>query len=231
MAFAEQVLDNPISGERFIFHQTAADTGGKLLTFDLVLAPDGQVPGGHVYPVQQERFWVLAGTIRFRKGRSTVVARAGDGVVVEPGSYHRFANAGTQPAVVRVQVQPALSMERLYETVVGLARDGRTTQTGMPKPLELALFMREFDQEVQAPLAPGLVRVATAPLAWLATRRGLQRRYPRLSAAPLLGPVRPGGGRAAAIGPSPTRPVPAARRAPQGHPGAPRRPRRPTRGR
>ncbi len=80
MAFAEQVLDNPISGERFIFHQTAADTGGKLLTFDLVLAPDGQVPGGHVYPVQQERFWVLAGTIRFRKGRSTVVARAGDEV-------------------------------------------------------------------------------------------------------------------------------------------------------
>jgi hypothetical protein len=95
--------------------------------------------------VQQERFWVLAGTIRFRKGRSTVMARAGDEVVVESGSYHWFANAGTQPAVVRVQVRPALSMERLYETVVGLARDGRITQTGMPKPLELALFMREFD--------------------------------------------------------------------------------------
>jgi hypothetical protein len=29
MAFAGQVLDNPISGERFIFHQTAADTGGS----------------------------------------------------------------------------------------------------------------------------------------------------------------------------------------------------------
>jgi hypothetical protein len=50
MAFTGQVLDNPISGERFIFHQTAADTGGKLLSFDLVLAPDGQVPGGHVHP-------------------------------------------------------------------------------------------------------------------------------------------------------------------------------------
>ena len=45
MAFTGQVLDNPISGERFIFHQAAADTGGELLSFDLVLAPDGQVPG------------------------------------------------------------------------------------------------------------------------------------------------------------------------------------------
>jgi len=47
MAFTGQVLDNPISGERFVFHQTASDTGGQLLAFDLVLTPDGHVPGGH----------------------------------------------------------------------------------------------------------------------------------------------------------------------------------------
>jgi len=62
MAFSGQVLDNPISGERFVFHQTADDTGGQLLAFDLVLAPDGQVPGGHVHPVQEERFQVQRGT-------------------------------------------------------------------------------------------------------------------------------------------------------------------------
>ncbi len=48
MAFSGQVLDNPISGERFIFHQTADDTAGALLAFDLVVDPNGQVPGGHV---------------------------------------------------------------------------------------------------------------------------------------------------------------------------------------
>src|SRR5919107_5750197 len=46
MAFSGQVLDNPISGERFIFQQTAGDTDGRLLAFDLVLEPDGRVPGG-----------------------------------------------------------------------------------------------------------------------------------------------------------------------------------------
>jgi quercetin dioxygenase-like cupin family protein len=224
MAFSGQVLDNPISGERFIFQQTAGDTGGRLLAFDLVLAPDGQVPGGHVHPVQEERFQVLRGTVKFRKGRATVVAGAGEEVVVPPGSYHRFTNAGEEPAVVRVQVRPALRMEQLYETVVALAQDGRTMRSGMPKPLELALFMRAFEQEVQAPLAPGLVRAATAPVAWLAARRGLERRYPALLGATPLGPVRPRDGKAAGVRPAPTRPVPAGRRAPAGHPAGTRRP-------
>jgi quercetin dioxygenase-like cupin family protein len=220
MAFSGQVLDNPTSGERFIFQQTTGDTDGRLLAFDLVLAPDGQVPGGHVHPAQEERFQVLAGAVRFRKGRRSVLATPGDELIVPPGTYHRFANPGDEPAVVRVQVQPALAMERLYETVVALARDGRTLRSGMPKPLELALFLREFEQEVQAPVAPELVRAATAPLAWLAARRGLTRRYPRMSGATRLGPV---GGRPTA-GRGPTRPSPASRRGPAGHPGGTRRP-------
>jgi len=172
---------------------------------------------------------VLRGTMRFRKGLTTVIARAGDEVVVPPGSYHRFANAGKEPAMVRVEVRPALSMERLYQTVVALTRDGRTLRSGMPKPLDLALFMREFDQEVQAPLAPGLVRVATAPLAWLAARRGLQRRYPRLVGATPLGPVRPGDGRPAGVRPTRparSRPRAAGRRAIRGRPGHGRPPAR-----
>ena len=45
MAYAGQILDNPVSGERFEFRRTAADTNGELLEFDLTLAADGSVPG------------------------------------------------------------------------------------------------------------------------------------------------------------------------------------------
>jgi quercetin dioxygenase-like cupin family protein len=208
MAFSGQILDNPISGERFVFHTTADDSAGALLAFDLVLDPNGQVPGGHVHPVQQERFQVQRGTVKFRKGLRTVIAGPGEEVVVPPGAFHRFANAGEEPAVVRVQVEPALRMEQLYETVVALAREGRTLRSGMPKPLELALFMREFEQEVQAPVAPGLVRAAMAPLAWMAARRGLEQRY---HALPDLGvrrptPTHPGAGRLSGTRPGPARP-------------------------
>jgi quercetin dioxygenase-like cupin family protein len=211
MAYKGQVLDNPVSGERFVFHTTADDSDGALLAFDVVIAPDGHVPGAHVHPVQEERFEIVTGAVRFRKGRKTVVASAGDVVVVPPGTAHRFTNASDEEAVMRVHVTPALKTEELFETVVALATEGRTLRSGMPKPLELALFMREFEQEVRAPVGASVARAVMAPLAWLAARRGLDRRY-RLAAArreqlrrPM--PTRPGNGRPSSVRPAPSRPA------------------------
>jgi hypothetical protein len=79
-------------------------------------------------------------------------------------------------------VRPALRMEELFEAAVALAREDRTTATGMPYPLDLALFMQEFEAEVRAPFAPApLVRMVMAPLSWLARRRGLDSRYQKLT--------------------------------------------------
>jgi quercetin dioxygenase-like cupin family protein len=178
MAFSGQVLENPISGEQITFRKTAADTDGELLAIDLELSPDGHVPGTHAHPAQEERFEVVKGTMKFRKGLRVITAGAGDTVVVPAGTVHRFENGGNTPAHVRVEVRPALRMEELFETAVALARDGRTTTSGMPYPLDLALFMLEFEAEVKAPFVPGAVmRAAVAPLAWLARRRGLDSRY------------------------------------------------------
>jgi quercetin dioxygenase-like cupin family protein len=223
MAFPGQVLVNPDSGERFVFHTTADKSRGELLEFDLVVEPQGRVPGGHVHPGQQESFEVREGIMRFRKGLRMVTAGPGDLVVVEPGTYHRFANAGDEPAIVRVRVTPALRMEELFETVAALAAEGRTLPSGMPRPLDLALFMREFEQEVAAPVAPALVRAVMAPLAAIGERRGLAARYRRRHAVPAgplsrrPAPARPGAGRASATRPSPARPVPSR----PGGPGAP----------
>lgn len=186
MAYTGQIIENPVSGERITFRETAADTGGELLAFDLELAADGHVPGMHVHPTQEERFEVVSGTMRFRKGRKRVTAKAGDVVVVPPGVAHKFSNAGDDTAVVRVEVRPALRMEDLFETATELAEDGRTTRKGMPKPLDMALFVREFDAEVRGPFVPlWLQRATLAPLAWLAHRRGHGERY----AAPQVQPA------------------------------------------
>jgi mannose-6-phosphate isomerase-like protein (cupin superfamily) len=178
MAYAGQILDNPVSGERIIFRKTSADTDGELLEIDLELAPDGHVPGKHVHPVQEERFEVVSGTMKFKMGRKTVIAEAGDVVTVPAGTSHKFENGGDETAYVRVQVRPALKMERLFETTVALAEEGRTTSKGMPKPLDLALFVREYADEVQGAFPPVWVQQATmAPLAWIARKRGHAERY------------------------------------------------------
>ncbi|MGH2749945.1 MAG: cupin domain-containing protein [Actinomycetota bacterium] len=178
MAFSGQILDNPITGERILFTRTASDTKGEMLAFELELEPDGHAPGLHVHPIQEERFQVLAGTLEFKKGFRTVIAGEGETVVVPPGVIHRFSNGSDQPARALVEVRPALKMERLLETSTALARERRVMASGMPRPVDLALFMAQFEDEVRAPFVPaGVVRAVMAPLAWAGRKRGLGERY------------------------------------------------------
>jgi quercetin dioxygenase-like cupin family protein len=190
MAYVGQTLENPESGERITFRRTAAETAGELVAIDLELPPGARVPGGlHSHPLQEERFEVVTGTMRFRLRRKKIVAGPGTVVVVPPGVPHDFANVGNEDAFVRVDVRPALKMEQLFETAVALAAEGRTMLKGIPKPLELVLFVREFEQEVQAALAPRWVqRLALAPLGWLARGRGYGARYGAAAAASALQP-------------------------------------------
>jgi mannose-6-phosphate isomerase-like protein (cupin superfamily) len=173
MAYPGQTLENPASGERITIRQTAAQTNGELLAIDLELPAGRKVPGPlHVHPLQEERFEVVAGTMRFTMGRKKVVAGPGEVVTVPAGVKHDFANAGDEDALVRVEIRPALQMERMFETAIALAEQGRTWLGGIPKPLDLALFATEFKDEVRGAFPPfWLQRLALAPLAWLAKRR------------------------------------------------------------
>src|SRR5215217_1910751 len=186
MAYQGQILQNHVSGERIRFIRTAADTGGELLEFELELAPDGRVPAAHVHREQEERFHVRYGTMKFRLGMRTIVAGPGETVVVPAGRAHRFVNGGDGPARARVEVVPALDMEKLFETAVELAQEGHVTRKGMPKPLHLALFVGRFEREVRAPFPPaGMVRALMAPLHAIARKRGYDARYALDVHAPL----------------------------------------------
>jgi quercetin dioxygenase-like cupin family protein len=178
MARAGQIIENAVTGERITFIHTAADTAGQILELELELAADGRVAGAHVHPEQEERFHVLEGTMKFRLGMRTIVAAAGETVVVPAGRVHKFSNGGDAAARVRVEVAPALDMEELLCTATQLANEGNVTRAGMPRPLHLALFVRRFRREVRAPFPPAwMVQAIMAPVAALARRRGHAARY------------------------------------------------------
>jgi quercetin dioxygenase-like cupin family protein len=168
-----QTLENPVTGERFTFIDTAATTAGELLSFELGLRPGGAVPIRHVHPIQTERFEVVEGDMRFRVGRRTVVAGPGEFVEVAPGVVHGFANAGDGEARVRVEVRPALQMEEMFAEVIAMAHAGRLTRRGMPRNLlDLAVLARTHDQVAHAAfLTVGLQRLLLAPLVLLARAR------------------------------------------------------------
>ena len=192
---APGVITNPLSGEQITIRATAADAGG-VLEWELLLAPGGRVPSSHAHPEQEECFTVLEGRMRFRVGGRRIMAGPGDTVLVPPGTVHHFANAGPRPARVAVQTWPALSMLELLETAAAMAQAQHAAARKLPSPVDMALFMREFEREVRAPYLPAaLVRALIRPAAWLAGRCGLDARYRRLRGLRTpAGGARPGAG-------------------------------------
>jgi len=167
-----RVIDNPISGERIVIKTSGAQTGGRLLCFDLFLPPGGHVPAGHVHPEQIERFTIVTGQLRFRIGRRNVLALAGETIAIPPGTAHWFGNSGTEMAQARVEVEPALRMEELLERTEAMSRSGRLFGTHVPRLADLALVLLEFERELAVPNIPTiLVRAVLTPLAWLGRHR------------------------------------------------------------
>ena len=154
MFHAGDQIENPVTGERLIFHVTAAETNGERVVFETVVQPGGFVAAAHIHPFQTERFEVLAGTLGMRRGKEKVELRAGESVVVEPGTPHKFWNAGDDEARFVCTVTPALQFERLIATMYGLASAGKTNKKGMPNPVRLAVIANHHFDDVRLPGIP-----------------------------------------------------------------------------
>ncbi len=147
-------LENPVTGEVLIFHQTSHDTDGESVLIETIVRPGGFVAAAHVHPGQEERFQVLAGSVGFRLGRRKLVAGPGERVTVPAGTSHTFWNAGEDEAHFVCEIRPALQFEQLIETMFGLAADGKTNKKGMPNPLRLAVIANAHFDDVRLPFPP-----------------------------------------------------------------------------
>jgi quercetin dioxygenase-like cupin family protein len=147
-------LENPVTGEILIFHRTSRETDGEAVLVETIVRPDGFVAAAHLHPNQAERFEVLEGRLGLRVGDQELLAEPGDVVTVEPGTPHRFWNAGETEARFLCEVSPALEFESLIETMFRLAAEGKTNRKGMPNPLRLAVIARSHFETVRLPFPP-----------------------------------------------------------------------------
>jgi mannose-6-phosphate isomerase-like protein (cupin superfamily) len=151
---AGDTIENPVTGERIVFNKTCAETNGEAVEIEVYVRPGGVVAAAHVHPYQAERFEVISGRIGMKLGRRKLEAGPNDIVVVEPGTPHKFWNAGDEELHFVAVVKPALRFERLLETMFGLAADGKTNRKGMPNPLRLAVIAKEHFDDVRLPFPP-----------------------------------------------------------------------------
>jgi quercetin dioxygenase-like cupin family protein len=193
MARAGEKIYNPVQGDWIEFRQTAQDTGGEVMSGELVVSPRGGNPL-HVHPLQEEHFEVLSGTLGVQIGDEQRSLREEEEATVAPGTPHRWFNeSDDEEAHVLVELRPALNTETFFETLYGLARDGRTDENGAPSLLQQAVTFNGINKgEIYLASPPVAVQKALlAALAPVGRLLGYKDHYPRYSAEDGTGGAEP----------------------------------------
>ncbi|HEX2505378.1 MAG TPA: cupin domain-containing protein, partial [Gaiellaceae bacterium] len=113
MFYAGDTIENPVTGERLVFRATAAETNGELTAFDTYVKPNGAVAAAHYHPIQAERFEVVSGTIGLEVASEKLELGPGHVVRIEPGTPHKFWNAGEDELHFVAEVRPSLRFEEM----------------------------------------------------------------------------------------------------------------------
>lgn len=155
---AGDTIENPVTGERLVFRQTAAETGGAYVVVETHVQPGGFVATAHIHPGQDERFEVLEGRLSMRADGESLELGPGESITVSAGTVHKFWNAGDEEVRFVAEVRPALNFELLLAKMFSLAAEGKTNRKGMPNPLQLAVIARANFDTVRLPFPPAWVQ-------------------------------------------------------------------------
>jgi quercetin dioxygenase-like cupin family protein/uncharacterized membrane protein len=183
MSQAGDELSNTLAEkQRIILRTTAAETGGALLEMEAYYKPGGHYPPEHYHPLQDEHFEVLKGQIDVCVDGVEHTYAAGEAFAIPRCTAHTFRNGGAEEAAVLWQVRPALRTQQFYETLWGLAADGKTNTAGIPHLLQLAVLLQEYAAEFVLTSPPrALQPVLFGALAVVGRLRGYRGHYERYS--------------------------------------------------
>lgn len=145
-------------GERLQIVQTGKETNGQVLSMDTVREPFEDPnfrlrrEDGHVHPLQEERFEIIAGSARFLIGDREVVLQAGQTAVVPRNTVHHWMALGGEPVRVKAEYRPALETGELFHRVYGPLERGEISL------LQAMVIQAEYEGAVW-PASP-------SPLVW-----------------------------------------------------------------
>lgn len=170
MAHEGQQISNPRTGQRMTF----VELREELLRIDSVNPHNAaEREPGHVHPKQESGAEVISGTLTFEvEGKERRVG-PGESISIAANTPHRFWNEGDEDAHAIQFFKPALDIASFFETFFALAQQDKLDSKGMPRPLQLAVLIPEFEDELR-PLSPPwpLLKTLAAVLGPLARARG-----------------------------------------------------------
>lgn len=180
----ENVIENPVTGERIMFLDGPTPTGGDVLRFEFWGQPHIVGPAAHVHPQQEEYFEVREGVLSAHVGDRDVVLSPGDSMTVPPGTSHTWWNASNKPVHGYVELRPSMDMHDEFEALFALGRAGKTDASGVPGLLQIAVLLDRYPDTIyRAGLPIPIQKFGIKLLAPIARLLGYRVRYPELIGA------------------------------------------------
>jgi quercetin dioxygenase-like cupin family protein len=173
MARVGQEISNPRTGQRITF----LEMGEDVLRIDSVSPVSEEREPLHVHPRQESGAELLSGSLVFDVDGVQRKLAPGESISIPANTPHRFWNDGDEEAHWIGYFRPALATADFFETLFALAATDKLDANGMPRPLQLAVMVPEFENEIR-PLSPPwpVLRAAAVVLAPLARACGYRAR-------------------------------------------------------
>ena len=170
-----------LMGHSFRILESARDTDDGSLRLDYSAPPDANV-SEHVHRFQEERFEVLSGKLGVRVGGQEMILGPGQRGVGPPGIPHAWWNpSGDERVRFLVAVLPGIEVETMFETLLGLMREGRTIGLLPRNPLQLAVLARDIASWLVLTSVEKALFSPVAALAFVGELLGYRSRYPEYS--------------------------------------------------
>jgi mannose-6-phosphate isomerase-like protein (cupin superfamily) len=155
---------NPVIGHRITFLQTAEQTGGELLQIMYAVETPEMEPAIplHMHLQCAERFEVVQGQLGVILDGKRQLLDVGKEVLIPSGTPHTFWNAGEGELRFITDVRPPGQLQTYWETVFGLAEDGKVAKNGLPNLLQLAVvapLADSYDPNVPTPVTKFIIKV------------------------------------------------------------------------
>ena len=177
-----QTIRNPAIGHWLTFLQTSEQTNGRLLQIEYGVEKPESKPAIplHKHLLCAERFEVVSGQLGVLLDGERRVLTVGEQVFIPPNTPHTFWNAGDGELRFITEVRPPGELQIYWETVFGLAQDGKVGRNGLPNLLQLAVvapLADSYDPNVPVPVTKLLIAV----LGGIGRLLGYKAQYPKYS--------------------------------------------------
>ena len=151
MATAGQTFENPVTGERMVFHRTAHETNGSVLDIEFfVKASTGKGLATHIHPYFAEQIEIIEGSAHYRVGNDVLSTSTGDTFTLPQNVPHIHPwNTGNDvlrwrkiTQLDRPDMQLLLASASFFESLYALAQRGKVKKNGLPKnPLQTIVLL------------------------------------------------------------------------------------------